>query len=123
MIEHVSHSILNYQNDYSVDTPYIEVEAITMKQLIDCESLEYIPLIKLDIEGAEIEVIMSFLNEGFLPDQILVEFDEISAPSIKARRRIISCHRMLIDNGYALANYSPPSNFLYVSIKAFRLYK
>ena len=121
IIEHVSHSILNYQNNYSVDTPFIEVEAITVKQLIDSESLDNIPLIKLDIEGAEIEVIVSFLNEGFLPDQILVEYDELSAPSIKARRRIISCHKILIDNGYALASYSPPSNFLYLSKKVFHL--
>ena len=116
--EHVSHSILNYQNNYSVDTPYIEVETITLKQIIESESLQNIPLIKLDIEGAEVEVIISFLNERIFPDQILVEYDELSAPSLKARRRIIACHKKLIDNGYTLVNYSG-SNFLYLSKSLF----
>ena len=116
--EHVSHSILNYQNNYSVDTPYIEVEAITMKQIIEGESLQDIPLLKLDIEGAEVEVIINFLNEGIFPEQILVEFDELHVPSLKARQRIISCHKKLIDNDYVLVNISG-SNYLYLSKKAF----
>ncbi len=119
--DHVSHSISNYQNSYSTDTPFIDVEAITVKQIMITESLESIPLIKLDIEGAEIEVISSFLDKGIFPEQILVEFDELSAPSLKARRRIITCHQQLIENGYALVNYSKPSNFLYVLIKSFGL--
>jgi FkbM family methyltransferase len=118
---HVSHSISNYQNGYSTDTPFIDVEAITVKQIMITESLESIPLIKLDIEGAEIEVISSFLDKGIFPEQILVEFDELSAPSLKARRRIITCHQKLIENGYALVNYSKPSNFLYLFIKSFGL--
>lgn len=119
--DHVSHSISNYQNGYSTDTPFIDVEAITVKQIMITESLESIPLIKLDIEGAEIEVISSFLDKGIFPEQILVEFDELSAPSLKARRRIITCHQKLIENGYALVNYSKPSNFLYLLIKSFGL--
>jgi FkbM family methyltransferase len=119
--DHVSHSILNYQNSYSTDTPFIEVDAITIKQIMIMESLESIPLIKLDIEGAEIEVICSFLDRGIYPEQILVEFDELSAPSFKARGRIIACHEKLIENGYALVNYSRPSNFLYLLTKSFGL--
>jgi len=119
--EHVSHSILNYQNNYSSVTAYIEVEAISMKQLVVSESLGIIPLIKLDVEGAEIEVIGSFLNEGILPEQLLVEYDELSTPSLKGRRRIIFCHNLLVDHGYPLVNYSSPSNFLNVSKDAFSI--
>jgi FkbM family methyltransferase len=119
--KHVSHSILNYQNNYSVDTPYIEVDAITVKQIIERESLVKIPLIKLDVEGAEIEVISNLLDDGVLPEQILVEYDELSSPSLKARRRILSCDEKLRDYEYILVNYSPPSNFLYVSKLAFGL--
>jgi FkbM family methyltransferase len=119
--DHVSHSISNYQNRYSTDTPYVVVEAITIEQIMNLESLESISLIKLDIEGAEIEVISSFLDREIFPEQILVEFDELSAPSLKARRRIISCHQNLIKNGYALVNYSSPSNFLYIMKESFGL--
>jgi FkbM family methyltransferase len=121
--EHVSHSILNYQNNYATDTRYIEVEAITLKQLIETESLKSIPLIKLDIEGAEIEVIHGFLREGIFPEQILVEYDELSTPSLKSRRRINGCHKKLTSSGYSLVSYSSPSNFLYISNKAFGIYK
>ena len=41
-------------------------------------------LLKLDIEGAEIEVIDSLFKSKFRPRQILVEFDELNSPT-KAR--------------------------------------
>ena len=119
--DHVSHSIVNYQNNYASNTRYIEVPAITLKQLMQNESLESIPLIKLDIEGAEVEVITSFLDEGIRPDQILVEYDELNNPSIKSRQRITSCHKKLVDHQYSLVNYSKPNNFLYVLKTAFNL--
>ena len=119
--EHVSHSIVNYQNSYDTNTRYIEVPAISLKQLMQSESLESIPLIKLDIEGAEVEVITSFLDDGIRPDQILVEYDELNNPSFKSRRRIISCHRKLTENQYSLVNYSKPNNFLYILRTSFNL--
>jgi hypothetical protein len=73
-----------------------------------------IPLIKLDIEGAEIEVITSFLDDGIRPEQILVEYDELNNPSLKTRRRVIGCHNKLTLNNYNLIHYSNPNNFLYV---------
>ncbi len=112
--DHVSHSIVNYQNNYATDTSFIEVSAITLRQLMRSESLSSIPLIKLDIEGAEIEVITSFLDDGIRPEQILVEYDELNNPSLKTRRRVIGCHNKLTLNNYNLIHYSYPNNFLYV---------
>ena len=118
---HVSHSIVNFQNNYASNTRHIQTEAITLKFLLESLSVDSIPLIKLDIEGAEIEVIHNFLNDKIFPDQILVEYDELHEPSLQSRRRVISCHKLLLNKGYLLVNYSKPNNFLYLSKTAFGL--
>ena len=70
----VSHSIINYKNNYSDNTKSIEVETITLESL--CAEFDIngsdIPLLKLDIEGAEIEVIKKCIEIGITPRQILV---------------------------------------------------
>ena len=70
---HVSHSIINYQNEYKKNTSFIEVSAITIENLLNELNLnpEDIPLIKLDIEGAEIEFLNNCLNYGFKPRKYL----------------------------------------------------
>lgn len=88
--EHVSHSILNFQNNYSEETPYIEVEAVTLPDLLRNINVgdRTIALLKLDIEGAEIEVLMHALEAGILPNQILVEFDELSQGTQRSFDRV-----------------------------------
>lgn len=110
---HVSYSILNYQNRYSTQTAYIEVESITLSQILSSKDLDAIPLIKLDIEGAAIEVVQDFLDKGIFPKQILLEFDELTRPSIRGRKRILACHRKLLSMGYELIHRDYPANFLY----------
>jgi FkbM family methyltransferase len=97
----VSHSIINFQNDYRIDTSSIEVDAITVSCLLSelgVDKIE-IPLIKLDIEGAEIEVITDFLQEGFRPLQILVEFDELNRPTPRAFQRVTDVNQHLQESG------------------------
>ena len=113
--EHVSHSIIDYQNDYSQKAAFLEVLATTLERLILDHGISLVPLIKLDIEGAEIEVIMDFLNQGIYPSQILVEYDELNKPSLRGKRRILMCHQELKSKGNVLINHSAPSNFLYVT--------
>ena len=48
---------------------------INYSKLIHDLNIKSLPLIKLDIEGSETEVIQDLLNNYILPDQILVEFD------------------------------------------------
>lgn len=110
---HVSYSILNYQNKYSTQTTFIEVECITLSQILSAKSLETIQLVKLDIEGAAIEVVQDFLDKGIFPRQILLEFDELTRPSIRGRKRILACHRKLLSMGYELIHRDYPANFLY----------
>lgn len=110
---HVSHSIVNFQNRYSDSSAHIEVQAITMKVLLEEYGIADLRLLKLDIEGAEIEVILDLLEKGIRPDQILVEFDELSVPSRRSKKRVGSAHSALLAAGYALV-HRDEINFTYV---------
>lgn len=112
--DHVSHSIINYQNNYSADSQSIEVESTCIDDVVSEFGIQKLPLIKLDIEGAEIEVINDLLQKCIFPDQILVEYDELSVPSKRSRDRIRECHKNLLDNRYILVNKERPSNYLYI---------
>lgn len=110
---HVSHSIINFQNDYSTETEYIEVEAITLRQLIDEFELSYIPILKLDIEGAETEVVNDLLSKKIFPNQILIEYDEMQYLNNEAKSKIYNCHLSLLRANYKLININN-LNFLYL---------
>ena len=114
--QHVSHSIINYQNDYSLSTSSIEVPAVTLSDLLAELSLnpDDISLIKLDIEGAEIEVLTQCMREGIRPKQILVEFDELNVPSDKGFERVSGMHDLLLRNGYSMMRTDGAADFLYV---------
>lgn len=114
--EHVSHSIINLQNQYNQNTNFIEVDAFTIDKLLDEVSLNKndIPLIKLDIEGAEIEFLIDCFNKGFKPRQILVEFDELNFPSKRSFERVTNINQILINNNYQLLKTNGQSDFLYL---------
>ena len=113
---HVSHSIVNYQNNYSENTKSIEVEAVTLDSLLSDFNLNAsdIALMKLDIEGAEIEVIKHCIDVGIMPRQILVEFDELNVPSPKGFARVTEVDDLLRDNGYKFLKTDGQSDFLYL---------
>jgi FkbM family methyltransferase len=113
--EHISHSIVNWQHDYSTDTDSIEVRTTTVCSVINNFGVtaDEIPLIKLDIEGAEVEVITHMLHEGILPEQILVEFDELHNPSKRAINRVDRTHQLLLNHNYDLLYSDGSADFLY----------
>ena len=100
--EHVSHSISNYQNNYRTDTPHIVVSTITLEEILETFSLNRhsIPLLKLDIEGAEIEILSCLLDSNFRPQQICVEFDEARAHTSRGEDRYRIIDDRLRQNGY-----------------------
>ncbi|RIQ16812.1 FkbM family methyltransferase [Bordetella avium] len=109
----VSHSINNYGNHYRHDTPYIEVAAAPLDILMRDYGLSVPPLIKLDIEGAEIEVIHDMMEKGIFPQQILVEYDELARPSARNQARIQDAHHALLAHGYLLVHCDGHMNFTY----------
>lgn len=112
---HVSYSAINFQNNYSQKTNYINVKAITFDKLLDEINLEIsdIYLVKLDIEGAQLEVISQFLNLEIYPKQILVELDELNLPSKESFERVDSINTILSRNGYSLLKSDGHANFLF----------
>lgn len=114
--EHVSHSILRHQNHQSRDTAFIEVDAAPLTDVLRESGVDHrdVPLVKLDIEGAEIEVISDFLDKGFLPKQILVEFDELNVPSKESYARVDFIHHKLVGHGYECARTDGQADFLYL---------
>jgi FkbM family methyltransferase len=112
--KHVSHSIVNYQGNYSSTGEHIEVQTITLRELAGKYGITKLPLIKLDIEGAEVNVIADMLQQGICPRQILVEFDEMNHPSERSRQNAQQMDRRLRDDGYVCRHYDGLANFLYV---------
>lgn len=111
--EHVSHSIINYQNEYSAETAYTEVETITIEEIMKGWKLDSLPLVKLDIEGAEVDVILDMMTKRIHPLQILVEFDELNVPSRRAKNRFETAKDRLLSDGYQLVFFDGRADFLF----------
>ena len=112
--EHVSYSIVNFQNDYSSSTPFIEVEAVTIRTLVDGIDRTRLQLVKFNIEGSEIPVIKQMIAEGIAPPQLCVEFDELQSPTPKAIADFKDCHAALERANYRVAHVEGVANFLYL---------
>lgn len=112
----VSHSIVNLHGGGSNSSGFIEVPAITLESLMEKYHLGSIPLIKLDIEGAENKVIRHALDEGIFPRQLLVEFDEMNIPSQRSKENAEDTDAALRQAGYSCRYFDGLSNFLYIRI-------
>ena len=80
---HVSHSIVNLQRT----ADFFDAECTTVKLLAERLGHDRLDLLKLDIEGAEHEVLASVLRDGPLPGTLCVEFDQPS-PMAAIRRTV-----------------------------------
>tara|TARA_Y100000389_G_scaffold62742_1_gene58853 strand:+ start:11 stop:763 length:753 start_codon:yes stop_codon:yes gene_type:complete len=109
----ISHSINNWQNDYSKATDFIEVSTITIKSIMKTYNIKNLPLLKIDIEGAEIEVIENMFEDNIKPTQICIEFDELNKFNQYAKNRFIKAANLLRDMGYQFINISSHPNFLF----------
>ena len=98
----MSYSINNWQNNYSNNTDFIKVKTTTIKSILQKFNINTLELIKLDIEGAEIEVIKNMINDQIYPKQILVEFDELINLKKISVDRFYEIHNILISKNYKL---------------------
>jgi len=119
--DNVSYSIVNFQNNYKDDGPFIEVDACPIATLLADYNIDNRPLelLKLDIEGAEIEVIDSMIGDGIYPNQICVEFDELQMNSEKAYSRVDMINELLEENGYKCVHTDGRKDFLFVRTSSF----
>ena len=111
--EHVSHSISNWQNNYSKSTPYIDVSTINLSSILKKYNIENLNILKLDIEGAEYSVLMNMLKEDIMPTQILVEFDELQTKKFTKYLRYTYLILRLLRK-YILVDIDDYPNFLFL---------
>jgi FkbM family methyltransferase len=112
-VDHVSYSIVNLQVSPSESDRSIEVAALTIEALLEKHGLKEIPLMKLDIEGAEGKVIHNALEKRIFPRQFLVEFDEMNYPSDRSKKNAEATDGLLRQAGYTCRFFDGLSNFLY----------
>ncbi len=99
----VSYTVGNWRN-CSNTASVITVEGRRLRTLLPQEELNSIEILKLDIEGSEIEVIEDVLLTGVKPKQLLVEFDQLAEPSTAAVRRAQNAFAIMKKLGYRLAH-------------------
>ena len=70
--DHVSHSIVNLQHT----TEYFEADCRTLSTVMQTLGHSDLSLLKLDVEGAEYEILGSLVDGNVRPAVLCVEFDE-----------------------------------------------
>ncbi|MCW7539025.1 FkbM family methyltransferase [Aquabacterium sp. A7-Y] len=95
---HVSYSLTNLQHTRQT----IEVKTKRLRQVMEENHHERLALLKMNIEGAEIPVLESMLEDGVEVDLLLVEFDEFRFPTDERLAAIRAIVRKLQRNGYGI---------------------
>ena len=98
---HVSHSIVNLQRTQG----YFEADCRTIKTLMHGFGHADLSLLKLDVEGAEYEILSSMLDNNIHPAIVCVEFDEGYQPIDDGyMTRILNQVRHMKTQGYLLTH-------------------
>lgn len=110
---HVSHSI-KFQPAVPAEDQFILVPTVTMPKLLLDVPAERFALMKLDIEGAEVEILNWLPSWPILPRQILVEFDVLREPGPVSREEVERIDGLLRTYGYSCRHFDGSRNYLYV---------
>jgi len=98
---------------------YINVLSTDVKEIIEKEKIKELNLIKIDIEGAEINVISSMLRNKIYPVQILLEIDYIKRDTIYSIIKTMMFIQKILNNGYKLIKINNYDNYLFVRKEVF----
>lgn len=94
---HVSHSLVNMQHT----TDYFVADCRRPKSIMNTLGHKSIDLLKLNIEGAEYEVMRALFEDQILPSIICINFDELHTKiDTGARERLRGLVRQFADQGY-----------------------
>jgi hypothetical protein len=93
-------------NLHGTSSGVIEVETTTIPKLLSQSQSAKINILKLDIEGAEFEVLEHMFASHIFPDQILVEVDEFLFLSLANIIKGFRVLRLICKNGYDCLNKS-----------------
>ncbi|WP_439814372.1 FkbM family methyltransferase [Zavarzinia sp. CC-PAN008] len=107
---HVSHSIKFVGN--SADD-YITVPSTTLAALVAALDNREIAVLKMDIEGAEADILDSIDTWGALPRQLLIEFDVLREPGPASRQTVERIDARLRAKGY-VCGQAEGRNYMYV---------
>jgi len=99
-----SGSINSIHNFYRASEKRITVETTTVPKIYRDYNFDGIDILKLDIEGSALEVLLFMFLDRIYPAQILLEIDEIHFPSFKSRYRAFKLFKLLKKSGYVIVN-------------------
>lgn len=106
---HVSLSINKKKSDQNhLFALTVDIESICKKF-----GLNKIDILKLDIEGAEIEVLKNMLSKKIFPQQLLIEYDIRRKKSIKNKVILLKIHKQLLIH-YDLIYINNKGDFTYI---------
>jgi len=108
----VSNTLIN--SYFEKKRKYIKVETISLEQILKENLINKLELIKVDIEGAEIEVIASMLNKKIFPNQLLLEIDYLRRNTIFSIFKSIIFVKKILNSGYKIIKINNYENYLFV---------
>lgn len=107
---HVSLSVMKSKNGQE----RITVPATTIAGLVKKYAIPRLPLVKLDVENAEVAVVNDIIERGFRPQQLALEIDELNLPGAGTMARVRDLTNRLTAYGYAARFFDGEANFLFV---------
>ena len=106
---HVSHSINNMHST----NEYFEAQCLELDSICNLLSFDTINLLKLDVEGAEYEILKNMISKNIKPELLLVEFHQGKSIIEKYLKiKIAGYINLLRRNGYRLISRDK-SNFVF----------
>jgi FkbM family methyltransferase len=110
---HVSFSVRKNIIDFRKKKDFIYVEALTLQTLVSDLEFNSEFILKLDIEGAEIAVMKSMIENGIKPRQVLIEYENLRLWSLHKVLEVFRLHKRLKVYGYEMVNLAEGRNATY----------